>query len=384
MQKQRPARSPQAECRKKYALLAVLMAAVMLTSFGKGLDIDRRSLVHAMGIDKDGRGFKVTLQIFKPSGAGSETSVDPSTSNVRLISCKGTTVAEALEDARSQTGQELFFGHLQVICLGMDTDLSSPDELLAFALSDKSIAPATPVCLGESSAEEVISAQPDHEETSAEAFSKILDSVGTHGDTVACTLADIASCEGENLALPVLAVGEDSSSGGKDKQQESPKTAYLSFTAVISGKKVSDIKLSRDEAMCAAFISGRGEEGSLTFEQGGKKQSAKLKRQRTLRKLRTENGRTVFFCEVTLAADLTADIRDPETSKQTAKAIEDALAQSTESMIHKSRDLANTDILGIQKLFRHTFPDLYLRFGDDPMRLCRSTETDIIYKVRVE
>lgn len=375
------ARSFHSDRRKIYLLLVMLLISVMLTSFGRGLDIDRRSLVHAMGIDQGGEGFTLTLQIFSPSGSGADTPVDTSGNNVRLIKSSGATVEEALDYARTQTGQELFFGHLQVICIGRDTDLSAPDKLFAFALSDKSVSPLTPVCTSENSAEEVISVQPDFEETSAEALSEILETGADHCDTAACTLKDIVSSKGENTPLPVLGVRDDEGPRGEGEQSQT-KSVYLSSTAVISGGKIADTLLSRDEAMCAAFILGKGRLGSITYI-NSVPVTANLKRQDTETKVRIIGGRPVFDCKVTLTAGISADINDSDTSPQAARDIESALNNSTERMLQKSASV-NADILGVARHIRHTLPDLYLRYENDPMSLCRIADINIRYFVKIE
>lgn len=378
-------RSRSRDKNRVYILITLLMATVMLSSFGRGLDINQRSLVHAVGIDPDEDGFKVTLQIFKPGGAGSDTPVDSSVPNVRLISSRGKSVEEALTGARSQTGQELFFGHLQVICIGRDTDLSAPEKLLAFALKDKSVYPGTPVCLGENSAEEVITAQPDFEETSAEAISKILETNSKFSNTVSCELIDIISHSSNGVALPVLSVQEDI--GGKQGEgggDEKPKTVVMSSTAMISGGKVSDISLSREEAMCASFILGKGKRGSVNIGDEGDDFSAELKRSSTVSSAEIENGRLIFNCAVTLVADPSFDIRDRRTSKETAQRIEDYLNAGTQSLVYKSSTLANADILKISKLVRHSFPKLYMRYEADPSALASLAEIRVEYDVKVE
>lgn len=368
-----------------YTLVTLLMVTVMLSSFGRGLDINQRSLVHAIGIDTDEDGFKVTLQIFKPSGAGSDTPVDSSESNVRLISSHGKSVEEALADARAQTGQELFFGHLQVICIGSSTDLSAPEKLLAFALKDKSIYPGTPVCLGEASAEEVITAQPDFEETSAEAISKILETNSKFSNTVSCELIDIVTQSSEGVALPVLSVQEDmSGKQGEGGGEEKPKTVVMSSTAMISGGKVSDISLSREEAMCASFILGKGKSGSISIGDEGDNFSAEVKRNSTVRSAELENGKLIFNCTVTLVADPFFDIHDSRTSYEIAQRIEDYLNACTQSLVHKSSTLANADILEISKLVRHSFPKLYMRYEADPTALVSLAQIRIEYDVKVE
>ena len=97
-------------------LIIAISAAALFFSANQSYNINDRALVHAIGIDydKDSDKYKISLQIFKPQGAGSDTSIDPSKTNMQLIKADGKNVSDALNHCQYEYGRELFMGHLQI------------------------------------------------------------------------------------------------------------------------------------------------------------------------------------------------------------------------------------------------------------------------------
>ena len=76
----------------------IIILLLLFVSIGNdsSIEISDRTLVHAVGIDEDDSGCTVTLQIFKSDGAGSDTQIDPSKSNTRIISNTAPTFKQCL------------------------------------------------------------------------------------------------------------------------------------------------------------------------------------------------------------------------------------------------------------------------------------------------
>ena len=83
-------------------ILIALGISLVFSSVGNAMDIDERTLVHAIGIDlKDGK-YDVSMQVFKTGGSGSDTPIDVSQSNMCVVKSSGKTVSEALDIAQNE------------------------------------------------------------------------------------------------------------------------------------------------------------------------------------------------------------------------------------------------------------------------------------------
>ncbi|MCC8191740.1 MAG: hypothetical protein LIO41_01665 [Ruminococcus sp.] len=80
------------------------------------------AVVHAVGIDSSEDGFEVSFQIFRASSSGSQTPIDPSQTNVEVISSTAKTIENAVQKCETQIGKTLFFGHNQLLVISEDIE----------------------------------------------------------------------------------------------------------------------------------------------------------------------------------------------------------------------------------------------------------------------
>ena len=82
---------------KRYFIwIIILLLGLVAFKNDSSIEISNRTLVHAVGIDEDDSGCTVTLQIFKTDGSGTDTVIDPSQTNTRVISNTAPTFNEAM------------------------------------------------------------------------------------------------------------------------------------------------------------------------------------------------------------------------------------------------------------------------------------------------
>ena len=96
-----------------------------------------RAMVHAVGIDADGENYKLTLQIFRPDSAGTDTQLDPAKANIFVITASAPTVGQALAECENRLGEFLFIGHNQLVVIGEDVSLENSRRLLAAFIRSK-------------------------------------------------------------------------------------------------------------------------------------------------------------------------------------------------------------------------------------------------------
>lgn len=375
-----------------YILLGTVLCCIMLSTFGKGISVDRRGLVHAMGIDRAEEGYRVSLQIFEPSGGGSDTAVDVTQPNVTVAVCEGKTVSEAVTAARSSTGKELFFGHLQLICLGSDTFPDDPEELFAFALGDKNISPSAYLCMAENTAEEIMQLKLTSEETSAEALTGLLDMGYEYSETLKCDLKTLMSAEdSEYVTLPVLGSVKSDREDSSGQQSSSDDTegsgdtdisqiVRLAGTAIV-GKDHKEILPDTEQALAAALLSNRADKGYTLTKIGAGQITSTLENCRTRRSVALKDGKLILTTRITVTArpDRVLNSRD-------SKALGDAAAAALEQdcLTLQKRLLAEgRDIFGTGRLISHSLPKLRLKYHDRLDKLLMSVEPRVEVKVKI-
>lgn len=397
---------------KIYLLLFALLAAVLFSSFGSSMNITERALVHAMGIDPtENGGFKVTMQVFKTSGAGSDTPVDVSQPNVEVITAEGETVSSAIDDARNQMGKDIFLGHLQMICFSPEIDFSDPEELFQFALKDKNIYLGVNICLSETTAEEIMNAQMTRGTTSAEAMKQILEMNIKNSAAIKCEIIDMMSTidTPQNILIPVMSVrqneeqseGQSGEQGGQSGNQEqsgqsggqeqgggqsggqSPQIVVTS-TAIIKDGKTLDTRLNAEQAAGVAWLTRQAKQSSLVVPHRGELVNVRLTKDSSSVKLENRDGRVIYRTKLVLLAHTTKDLNTKEESDEMASEVKQSLQEILSSAQQTAFYDSGADVFGVWRLLRHSYPMAYLKYKDNLQDIYAVTDFETELIIRVE
>lgn len=387
---------------KIYLLLFALLAAVLFSSFGSSMNITERALVHAMGIDPgENGGFKVTMQVFRTSGSGSDTPVDVSQPNVEIIKGEGETISSAIDDARNQMGKDIFLGHLQLICFNSQLDFSNPDELFQFALKDKNIYLGVNLCLSETTAEEIINDQMTRGTTSAEAMKQILEMNIKNSATIKCEIIDMMSTINtpQNIFIPVMSVQQSEQGGQSGEQdqggqsggqqqgsqpQSQPPQIVVTSTAIIKDGKVLDTRLSAEQASGAAWLTRQAKQSSLVVSYNGELVNVRLTKDRSSVKLINRDGRMIYRTKLVLVAHTTKDLDSKEDSDKMAEEVKKRMGEILSSAQQTAFYDSGADVFGIWRFLRHKYPKDYLKYKDNLQQIYDVTDFETELIIRVE
>lgn len=119
----------------KKILIAISLCIIMFSFSGcVGTDaLNEIAIVQSIGIDleKDDN-IALTLQIYSPQGAGSSTAIDSSKNNSSIITTKGKTISEAIENATMLQGKTIFTGNNRVIVIGKKFAENGLEKLFSY------------------------------------------------------------------------------------------------------------------------------------------------------------------------------------------------------------------------------------------------------------
>ena len=347
-----------------------------------------RAMVHAVGIDKSSEGVSVTLQIFRPEGNGSETTLDPAKANIFVISASAPTVGEAMNKCEDRLGEYLFIGHGQVIVLGNGADLGEDSDLLSYFLKSKESFLGVRLASAEGSAAELLSAELSEGAVAAQSLVNIIKRHAENSSAIDCDLLDAVNARGRCLAMPVLSIsggskgsGDGQESSRSEKSPEADKTVSADRTQVfIKGKRA--FELSGDECMGLALLIGQGERAVIPVGSREGLSAVTVEYKDRDVSLTEEDGRLKlrFSITVTVKRSQSTDLLFDE----------DTLARDCERLLTEKCRLAlekctagKADLFGAADLIASVYPELASRIGDDADRLFSVLDTDAEVTCRI-
>lgn len=374
-----------------FLIIAISASAFMFSSH-KNINIDERALIHAIGVDYDEENkiYKVTLQIFKPQGTGSDTPVDPSKINMQIVTGEGVNISDALNQCQYEYGRELFMGHLQVIAFGKTVDFSNPEDLFSYTLTNKNIFLGVKLCIADKTAEDLLSTQITRETMVSEIFNQTIEMNDRYGTTINCELLDFLSSikTHQYIAIPVISVKqpeqkeESSQQGGEQSEGQSDPVLQINETAIIKDGKILPDRLSVSESIGASWLSGKTKECKIVVYDNGEHLYALITKDSSQIKLVNENGRLTYKVNISVVAHPAKDIADQAQEQRFSELVEETLTQYCQSAAMKAIKQNQADIFGIWKRLRQSYPESYLEYQDDLSYIYDIIEFDINFKVR--
>ena len=372
-------------------LIIAISAAALFFSANQSYNINDRALVHAIGIDydKDSDKYKISLQIFKPQGAGSDTPIDPSKTNMQLIKADGKNVSDALNHCQYEYGRELFMGHLQIIAFGDTVDFSNPEELFSFAIYNKNVYLGVKLCLADKSAEELLKTEITRGTMTSEVFTQTIDMNDRYSATVNCRLLDFLSCINTHqyIAIPVLSVKQPDKEESSQKEEEngnkSDPEIQIKETAIIKNGKILSDRLTNEEAIGTNWLTNKARSSKIIIDMDGEKVYALITKDSSKIKLTNEDGKLIYNVKLNIVAHPSKDIADKETKKRFAHLTEEKIIDFCKKSEKKALRDNSADIFGIWKKLRHSYPNGYIEYQNRLDEIYDSVEFNVNVDCRV-
>lgn len=308
--------------------------ALVLSLSGCGYpELYERILIHGIGVDWTGDGYRVTVR----SSASAEDEGE------EIFTCEGETVLQALSDLSLTTGREPFYSHNYLVVFGMDAAVNGLDGCLDFFVRYYNTRPAVKLFLSGTTAEEVMSTEKDGKLMKMSQLQALGQGGQYNGQVAEVEILDFVNAvkgEGTSPVLPVLRAS--------DEGVEVFATGYFSGCRL---KGLMDLDQTR--GWLAAM--DRLEMGELTV--GGQDGSGTVTL--SLRKVSGDitadaNGGPSFRISLEVDADISSADRVPMGGPDFYAGIEEAAGQLLESEVQGAIDRtaieSGCDIFGFGSL----------------------------------
>ena len=331
-----------------------------------------RAMVHAVGIDSADDGYKVTLQVFRPDGSGSETQLDAAKSNVFCISDTGATVEEALRHCENRLGEFLFVGHDQLIVLGRDTDLEQPSGLFSYFLRSRECYLGVRVISAACEASKLLEADLSEGAVAAENLVNVADRHYKNSSTVRCDMLGLLNSCGTGCAVVPLAepISSDKgesregseSSSEKDKDKTEGDTVSAAGAAVfVDGERVFEL----DERLCGALNCLLGGKESELAELRGRSGlvAVTLRHEGCEASYALEGGRVLCRYRIRLCAVADSAAEAEFSRSELCRLAEEAVLQKCRELAEAAYAENSADVLGVAAAVRQRYPEFYSAHG---------------------
>ncbi|MBQ8827020.1 MAG: hypothetical protein IJ007_08005 [Oscillospiraceae bacterium] len=321
---------------KRLKSVFCIAAAVLLSGCFGGREVNKRSFVQIIAVERNDEIYSVGLQLFKSES--SDGNPDISKANSASVSGRGITVSEALADAELKAGEELFIGHTKLLVLG--DGLKDPSDEIE-ALYGENLSPSCPVVYSRVPSE-ITDTMLTEGIFSAEKIISTMETYVNSGKCVYTAAAEISEAAGvTDSAFPLPAVYSDG------------KELYFSGAVLGNSQGIHGSIPESDMNGMVILSDSFPKDGriNISSEINGVTAAAEIVEAKCVKKASNDGGRLVIDAEIRLK------IRVNDNGHKTdEKRIGNAVCENIKDAVISAFSTAvwynGCDIFGIGKLVR--------------------------------
>ena len=335
-------------------------------------------IVHAVGIDTADDGFTVSFQIFRVSSAGSQTPIDPSQTNVEVISSTAKTIANAVQKCEAQIGKTLFFGHNQLLVISKKVE--NIYSCLDFFVNNNDSSINMTVAATEDKAENIINSDISSGTVAAETMKKIFDVSKDDGYAVASEFMKVVSTYIDTEATAVLPIVEKRTQAISDKSKQGGEPAQdaieVNKAVLITNGKFSET-LEKEDVLGINYFLGTINGSDMIIDTSEGEMSVKIKSVKKNTEINIDNSDKIDF-----KRDITVRITLPnEVNKDKKNEIKTKAEQTIEKYINKAIETTLTknraDVMNFTRFVRQSDYAVYEKYSDNPEGLLEKINPEV-------
>ncbi len=340
----------------KRLIIVILAAAVILSGCSAHAELNELAIAEAIGIDRAGDGYTVTLQYFNTDTTGGTTAIDSSQPNAVTVSGSGMTIESALGAASYSCGKTVMPGSAGLIVFGKDAAFDLMDSL-SFAASHYSGNPRAYIAVSETTAADILNVKFSEGNASVEKREGLMKNAEALGMSRTVMLHEAAEmlCEPtQSVVLPMLEAVDCGS-----ELTEEGNTVTITGGALCTGDRfagtlppgaMSGLCLLTDEgATCEMTVKLRGEDVCLAVYGTDAKIAPSI-----------ENGAMRF--DVRLSADckiVSTQLSDPFGEREAVERIAAAELGARVSLFLEAIKRYGADAAGLSYKIRSYSPEMW-------------------------
>lgn len=225
--------------------IILILLTITLTSCFKSEQLNERTLVQAVGIDLNEGEIEITLQIYAPATQGG-SGISATSDNAKIVTAKGTTVTEAIQNATLMQGKTVFMGHNRVIILGSELAKEGILPTLDYFSSNASSRHNINVIIATEKASDILTTRINQGIVPAETIEKMITRANEIGLLKNVKLYELLSTlqnDFESATLPMLEIIKDDETKQASAEPSSAEESGEPTTNQNELDIISDIKV---------------------------------------------------------------------------------------------------------------------------------------------
>ncbi|MEK5645797.1 hypothetical protein BK138_35080 [Paenibacillus rhizosphaerae] len=341
---------------------SLIICLVLLTGCWSKKEINTRSFVTSLYIDKSDRPGEVEVTISTPlpnrlisgesSGAGNNTG-----NPYAVLSKSGKTIPDAINAIQLDLTREISWGHTRVVVIGHDYAEQGIIDLLAWAAREPLFHLSSKIMVASGKAKDLTTLTAVTEKSPSEVL-KQLSSQGKLMDTDFKTFI-MSVLDQQDDAVPQLVMGKESLISEKGKQGN---WAGIREAAIFSNRKMVG-SLSLDQARAVAWAASKLRQADFSVKKNHDKVSATIRKLES--KITPKLTRRGLVFNITLKGNgeinlisPVSKVYDPKKTQDIVNAIENRIKDDLTEAIELSMD-KQADILHLGSYLEWRYPQLW-------------------------
>ena len=325
-----------------------LLLAVLLLFSGcraqplPGMELNRRLIIEAIGIDADKTGVTLTLTAIDPDAG--ETKTEGNQQWTRYVYTAGS-VSEAVSLAEQSTGKVPFFAYARILLFGRQTAANGIRPHLDYFLRNRTVRNTISVCVGTMKAEKILTAADASSVSPAKTIEQMLQTEAKTGQCVSAPFFQFVNgmlSQDTEAFCPLIDVQKSAG----DKQD----VFSCAETAVFSGDRFH-FTLSRSDTAALLIAKNAVKELQIRIPVGNDTFDCRLQRIRS--SIKTDSAALVLSVFARAAVIQTDGNQNPpaadEDLRLAQQAIKEKLLTDLSACFHKLYAANGADLLRLQK-----------------------------------
>ncbi|MCR4780212.1 MAG: Ger(x)C family spore germination protein [Ruminiclostridium sp.] len=340
----------------KKLLLPVLAAVLMLSGCTAHAELNELAIAEAIGIDRGGDGYIVTMQYFNTDTTGGTTAIDSSKPNAVTVSGSGSTIESAIESLSYGCGRSVMLGSAGLIVFGREAAYDLMDSL-SFAASHYSGNPRAYIAVSETTASDILNVKFSEGNASVEKLEGMMknaEALGMSSLVMLHEAAEALCCPTESVVLPLLKAVD----AGSELTEEG-STVTVTGAALCTGDRLTGT-LPPEAVSGLCLLTNEGATCEMTVKLRRKDVCLAVYGTKTKIAPSIEDGALRF--DIRLSADckvVSTQLSDPYGEREAVERIAAAELDSRVLLLLKAVKLHGADISGLSYKIRSYSPELW-------------------------
>lgn len=363
--------------RKLLIAISLFLMTFCLSSCVGANSLDEIAIVQSIGIDlEEDKTISLTLQIYTPQGAGSNSAIDISKNNSSIIKSSGKTISNAMQNATTIQGKNIFTGNNRLIIVGEDFAKNGIKSLFSYFNRSSLTRQNTQVLMAQGRASDIVGVNIYQGILAAETIEEMVNNNKENGivnESPYYWISKNTTLNNGDGAMPIIKLDDKANSDGNKNSDDSQKSddsqikeinkVKLDGTAIFNDYKFTGVE-DYEKTRGMVLIRDKLEQSIISVDKEDiGTASVKIYKCKSKIKPIIDGDKVIFTLDVNASARLKELLytQDVDLTKQ----LVDSIEKKCEEKLAKEIKDVFSDVINKKKSDIFDLKDLILKYQKD-------------------